>query len=122
MESEPHYLTAVKIHGSRYGMPRAPQEDFVVTLCDQDFKPLAEFKFPYSKFQRGNPKWVTLRTKPTRLPKAFVLCLHFNPTSTKGVFVSHDAEGKSLVGLPNKKAGAFTGGDWMVRAVVDQPK
>ena len=55
-------------------------------------------------------------------PKDFVLCLNFNPTGTKGVYVSHDAEGKSLVGLPGKPGGSFTGGDWMIRAVTDKLK
>lgn len=119
VDSDGHYLTSVKIHGGRYGSPRAPKEDFVVTLCDEEFKPIAEFKFPYSRIERGDAKWVTLRVKPTYVPKDFVICLNFNPTSTKGVFISHDADGKSLVGLPDKKAGFFTGGDWMVRAIVD---
>jgi hypothetical protein len=87
-----------------------------------EFKPIADFKFPYSKIERSSAKWVTLRVKPTNLPKDFVICLNFNPTSTKGVFISHDADGKSLVGLPNKMAGSFSGGDWMVRAIVDKAK
>ncbi len=119
---EGYYLTAVRIHGSRYGQPRAPKEDFHVALCDKDFQLIADFKFPYSKFERGNPDWLTLRVKPTEVPREFVICLNFNPTGTKGVFVSHDAEGTSLVGLPGKKAGGFTGGDWMLRASVDQLK
>ncbi|MCA9135680.1 MAG: hypothetical protein KDB00_02950 [Planctomycetales bacterium] len=121
-KSEGRYLTAIKFHGARYGYPRAPNEDFKITLCDTEFKPLAEFEFPYSKVERGDAKWVTLNLKPTSVPKQFVICLNFNPTGTKGVYISHDAAGKSLVGLPNKRAGAFTGGDWMVRAEVDSLK
>jgi hypothetical protein len=117
-----YYLTSVRIHGSRYGTTRAPKEDFHVSLCDKDFKLIADFKFPYSKVERGNPGWIDLRVKPTKVPTEFVICLNFNPTSTKGVFVSHDAEGSSLVGLPGKKAGSFTGGDWMLRANVDRLK
>ena len=41
---------------------------------------------------------------------------------TKGVLVSHDAKGKSLVGRPGRKAGAFTGGDWLIRVKIDQVK
>lgn len=121
-ESDDLYLTSVKIHGSRYGTSRPPDENFSVTLCDKDFRSLAEFEFPYSRFTRGDSKWVTLRLKPTKLPKEFVLCLNFNPTGTKGVYVSHDADGKSLVGLPGKPAGSFSGGDWMIRAVTDKLK
>jgi hypothetical protein len=117
-----YYLTSVRVHGSRYGYPQAPREDFHVSLCDENFNLIADFPFPYSKFQRGAPTWVTLRTRPTKVPPKFVICVNFNPTGTKGVFVSHDAEGKALVGLPGKPAGQFTGGDWLIRATVDQWK
>ncbi|MCA9102417.1 MAG: hypothetical protein KDA63_14750 [Planctomycetales bacterium] len=117
-----HYLTSVRIHGGRYGYPQAPDEDFHVTLCDKDFKPIADFDFPYKRFQRGEAEWVTLRVKPTQVPAEFVVCLNFNPTQTKGVYVSHDGEGKSLVGLPDKPAGTFGGGDWLVRVSLDQLK
>ena len=116
------FLTEVRIHGGRYGYPQAPKEDFHITLCDPDFNPIADFPFPYSKFARSEPKWVTLKVKPTEVPKNFVICLDFKAQSTKGVYVSHDKEGKSLVGLPKKKAGSFSGGDWMVRASVDRLK
>ncbi len=43
-----------------------------------------------------------LRVKPTRFPRKFVICVNFKPTQSKGVFVSHDAKGESLVGLPGK--------------------
>lgn len=119
---EEYFLTQVRIHGGRYGYPKPPKEDFHVTLCDPDFNPIADFPFAYSKFHYGDPKWVTLRVKPTEVPKKFVICLDFKPESRKGVFVSHDKEGKSLVGRPKKRAGAFTGGDWMVRASVDRLK
>jgi RNA polymerase sigma-70 factor (ECF subfamily) len=119
---EEYFLTQVRIHGGRYGYPKPPKEDFHVTLCDPDFNPIADFPFAYSKFARGDPKWVTLRVKPTEVPKKFVICLDFKAERTKGVYVSHDKEGKSLVGLPKKRAGAFTGGDWMVRVSVDRLK
>ncbi len=116
------FITEVRIHGGRYGYPQPPKEDFHITLCDPDFNPIADFPFPYSKFKRTDPEWVTLKVKPTEVPKNFVICLDFKAERTKGVYVSHDAEGKSLVGLPKKKAGGFTGGDWMVRASLDRLK
>jgi hypothetical protein len=61
-----------------------------------------------------------LRVKPTRVPRKFVICVNFKPTQSKGVFVSHDAKGESLVGLPNKLAGTFSGRDWLIRASIDQ--
>ncbi|MHB0956287.1 MAG: SHD1 domain-containing protein [Pirellulaceae bacterium] len=117
-----YYITALRIHGGRYGYPQAPKEDFHVSLCDTDFELIADFTYPYSKFARGDAKWVELRCKPTALPRDFVVCLNFNPTSTKGVYVSHDSEGEGLVGLPGKQAGSFTGGDWMIRVTVDRLK
>jgi hypothetical protein len=116
------YLTSVRIHGARYGLPAPPKEDFHVTLCDERFHKIADFAFPYSKFPYGSSTWVTLKLKPTKVPKRFVLCLDFNAKATKGVYISHDAEGESLVGLPEKHAGSFTGGDWLIRPSLDQLK
>jgi len=115
-------LVKVKVHGARYGAPRPPREDFVVYLCDEKFQKLAEFPFRYEKFERGEPKWVTLDLKPTKLPKTFYLGVDFDPTQTKGVYVSHDAKGsgsgRSVVGLPGEEPQPFDKGDWLIRAVV----
>ena len=115
------YLTGVAIYGSRYGYPRG---NFHVWLCDKDFKTIADFPFPYSKFKRGNPGWVALPVKPTNVPPDFIVCVGFNPTRTKGVFVHHDKEGggNSLVGLPGKGTREFREGDWLIRVSVDQLK
>lgn len=117
-----YYLTSIRIHGGRYGYPQPPKEDFHVFLCDKDFKLIADFPFPYSRFTRGEPDWVTLRMKPVKVPAEFIICLDFHPERTKGVYISHDAEGKSLVGLPGKPAGYFTGGDWLIRPQLDTLK
>ena len=115
------FLTAVRVHGARYGHPRPPRENFHVTLCDTDFNPIADFTFPYARFPYGKAsKWVTLKVKPTKVPPEFVICLNFNAERTKGVYVSHDAEGTSLVGLPKRPAGRFTGGNWLIRAMVQE--
>jgi len=118
------YLTAVRIFGSRYGYPTAPRENFHIWLCDADFKVIADFPFPYAKFTREAPRWVTLSIKPTNVPSKFIICVGFNPTNTKGVFVHHDREasGKSLAGLPGAKGYPFPEGDWMIRIGLDQPK
>ena len=114
-------VTAVKLHGSRYGYPRPPREDFHVWICDEKLKPIAEFKFPYSTFTRGEPKWVTMKVKPTKAPQKFVVCTGFNPEQTKGVYVSFDATGtgNSLVGLPNAGFRPFRNGDWLIRARIE---
>ncbi len=117
-------LTAVRVHGSRYGYPRPPRENFVVFLCDEKFQPITEFEFPYSKFERGESKWVTLEVKPTKLPRTFILGVDFDPTQTKGVYVSHDKEGsgRSFVGLPKQEAQPFKQGDWLIRAKISPGK
>ena len=118
------YLTSVRIHGSRYGRPRPPKENFHVWLCDKDLKVAADFQFPYAKFARGRPKWVTLTIPPTNVPQDFIICAGFNPTGTKGVYVSRDKEGSgdSLTGLPGHGTRTFNKGDWLIRAKVDQLK
>jgi hypothetical protein len=118
------YLTEVRIHGTRYGRPTPPNEDFQVWLCDKDFKEIAKFSYPYAKFQKGKPRWVVLKTKPTRVPSTFIVCVGFNPTGTKGVFVSRDAEGSgySLTGLPGGEATPFVQGDWLIRVTIGQKK
>jgi hypothetical protein len=118
------YLTAIKIHGARYGSPQAPKEDFVLTLCDENFEVISSFKLPYSKFSFGEMKWVKLEVKPTLVPKNFAVFVEFNPTQRKGVFVSHDGavNHKSYSGLPGKKPRPATKGDWLIRAEVDQLK
>jgi hypothetical protein len=118
------YLTAVKVHGARYGAPQAPREDFVVTLCDEKFEVVASFKLPYAKFERGQLQWVKLDVTPTLVPRKFAVFVEFNPTQRKGVFVSHDAavNHKSYSGLPGRKPRLATKGDWLIRAEVDRLK
>lgn len=118
------YLTAVEIYGARYGTPTAPKENFRVWLCDEQFGAIAEFEIPYSKFERGEPKWVKLPLEATNLPPKFVVCVGFNPAATKGVYVHYDtASGSnSLTGLPGAEPRGFSRGDWMIRVSVDQTK
>jgi hypothetical protein len=117
------YLTSVAIYGAPYGAA-APGETFHVWLCDEDFRAVADFPLPCSAVPRGEAKWTPLRVTPTRVPAKFIVCVGFNPTATKGVFLSHDKEagGNSLVGLPGEKPRPFTKGDWMIRVQVDQAK
>ncbi len=117
-------LTGVRIFGSRYGQPTPPAEDAHVWLCDAEMKTLATFTVPYSSFARGEPKWVTVPVAPTSVPEHFMVCVGFNPTATKGVFVHHDnsASGSSFVGLPGATPKPFEKGDWLIRAVVRTSK
>lgn len=113
-------LKSVFIYGSRYGYPKPPQEDFHIWLCDEDFNVIEDFPFPYSRFKRGNPKWVTFRVKSIEVPSTFVICAGFNPERTKGVYVHYDesSSGNSFTGLPGKEMAVLNDGEWMIRAVV----
>lgn len=119
------YLRGVSIHGARYGGAQAPDQNFHVWLCDAQFRPVADFAFPYKAFERGEAAWVPLPIDPpTLVPQEFIICVGFNPTASSGVFVSRDKAGSAaaLVGLPGGSPRPFGGGDWMIRAVVDRPK
>jgi hypothetical protein len=115
------YLTGVRIYGSRYGLPKPPQENFHIWLCDKDFKVIAEFAQPYSKFPRGTERWVDLPVTPTNVPPEFIICIAFNPTAQKGVYVGYDAQatGNSFTGTPGEQPRDFAQGDWLIRAQVD---
>jgi hypothetical protein len=117
------YVTSLKLHGSRYGEPRPPKEDFNVWICDAQWKPLATFHFPYSSYTRGNPDWKTFRIRPTRVPQEFIVCFGFNPQQTKGVFVSYDDQPSktSMIGVPGKgQPTTFAKGNWLIRCKVEK--
>jgi RNA polymerase sigma-70 factor (ECF subfamily) len=122
-DGEGQKLVAVKIFGSRYGAQQPPAEDFHVYLCDADGKQIKDFAFPYKLFLRGGDRWVTLKlAEPTEVPKNFILCVSFNPTQSKGVYVHYDkaSDGDSRTGLPGELNDAFAQGDWMIRATVSR--
>ncbi|MCC6682319.1 MAG: hypothetical protein IT445_15565 [Phycisphaeraceae bacterium] len=117
------YLTDVAIFASRYGMPQPPKENFQVWLCDEQGQVIRQFDLPYASFQRGAEHWVRLPLEPTQVPPHFMVVFGFNATATKGVYVSHDdqMDGDSRTGLPGRMGSSPTG-DWMIRALVDQPR
>lgn len=122
VDGDSWYVTSVSLHGSRYGYPQPPQEDFNVWICDEHFKPMATFHFPYGSFTRGEPEWKSFRVRPTRVPSKFIVSFGFNPQQTKGVYVSYDAEGSgdSLVGVPEQgEPEPWTKGDWLIRCKVE---
>jgi len=112
-------LDRVDVFGSRYGTPQAPAEDFNIYVCDEDFSPLREFSRPYGLFQRGQNRWFNISVDPASVPRRFYVCLSFNPTSTKGVYVAYDrniAHSHSRSALPythvNDVGQKY---DWMIR-------
>ena len=112
-------VNAVRIFASRYGSPKAPDEDFSVYLLDSKQKVISEFKFPYSMIERGDMKWYTLNTKPTAVGETFYVAISFTPQRTKGVYLGLDSsvkESHSYTGLPAKGfARIAENSDWMVR-------
>jgi hypothetical protein len=122
--SEGWYIRAVSVYGSRYGYPQPPPNTFDVALCDEAMKTIAVWKKPYGTFERGELKWVRMEVPPTRVPKTFFICLAFNPTGQRGVYVAFDTSthGNSLVATPGKPGTPLAEGDWMIRVELDQPK
>jgi RNA polymerase sigma-70 factor (ECF subfamily) len=126
------YLTAVSVHGGRYGAANPPASaTFDVALCDETMRPVAAWKHPYRLFGRGDSKWVRIEIPPTRVPpgaEGFYVALDFRPTATQGVYVSFDASTKggeeagSRVATPGKAGQPFAAGDWMVRVELDRPQ
>jgi RNA polymerase sigma-70 factor (ECF subfamily) len=119
-------ITGIRIHGSRYGMPQPPAEDFVIYGLSEDrSEVLFTETAPYKLFARGVERWVDVKfKKPRDVPKTFWIALDFKAHQTKGVYVSYDTSsgGKhSKTGLPGQPmADVDFGGDWMVRVKVEK--
>jgi tetratricopeptide (TPR) repeat protein len=117
-------LKAVRLYGSRYGEYEAPDEDFDVWICDENFNVIKNFRFPYSLFaKRGYATWVTLKVDDVKVPKEFAICVAFDPHQTKGIYVYHDAKTSrhSYQGIPPEMQ-PFKDGDWLIRAVIEKPE
>jgi RNA polymerase sigma-70 factor (ECF subfamily) len=117
-------LAGIRIHGSRYGLPEAPKESFLVYVLSPDMKEVVRTEMaPYSLFERGPEKWVDVKFgKPIEVPKDFWIAVDFRAGRTKGVYVSYDGstDGKhSRIGLPGMEATPCDfAGDWMIEAVL----
>jgi len=122
-------VRGIKIHGSRYGLPEAPDEDFEITLLTDDLGEILHTEgAPYRLFKRGREMWVrVIFAEPVELPKKFWVALNFNAQRTKGVYVSYDTSTKgeySRVGLAGSKEAPKPtdfGGDWMVQVLLSPP-
>lgn len=125
VDGDNYYLTSVRIHGSRYGGAASGMK-FHIWLCDESWRPITDFTFPYSSFDVDTFKWVDLEVPATNVPRKFIICAVFGGTSEEGIHVAHDKAGggRSFMGLPNADPTPFSllGGDWMIRAVMDTGK
>jgi RNA polymerase sigma-70 factor (ECF subfamily) len=114
----------IRIHGSRYGMPEAPKESFLIYFLSQDLSKVCGTEMaPYSLFERGEERWVEVKfRRPFEVPREFWVVLDFRAHQTKGVYVSFDTStgGKfSRVGLPGIPAQETDfGGDWMIEVLL----
>jgi RNA polymerase sigma-70 factor (ECF subfamily) len=120
----PARVAALRIHGSRYGLPDPPDESFLIYFLTEDRKRILHTELaPYSLFERGEEQWVEVKfERPVELAGTFWIALDFRPHQTKGVYVSFDIStgGKhSLIGLPGLPTSRpRRGGDWMIEAVL----
>ena len=119
-------VRGIKIHGSRYGQPQAPDEEFEITFLSDDLEEiLHDQAAPYRLFKRGKNKWVRIIFRePVELPNEFWVALNFNAHQTKGVYVSYDTSSGgaySRVGLAGDgeapRETKFSG-DWMVQVLL----
>jgi RNA polymerase sigma-70 factor (ECF subfamily) len=122
-------VRGLRIHGSRYGMPQAPDEDFEITFLNDDREEILDSQVaPYRLFKRGKEAWVRVMfDKEVELPEKFWVALNFNAHQTKGVYLSYDTSTKgeySRAGLPGDeeepKETDFSG-DWMVQVMLARP-
>ena len=117
-------LAGISIHGSRYGMPQAPKEDFTIYVMDEEHT-----KALYTEKRLTSSSTAVKRSgspsdsrRRCRLPASSGSPLISRPHQTKGVYVSYDTSTggeHSLVGIPTVEPQPVDfGGDWMVQAIV----
>jgi len=117
-------VVGIRIHGSRYGLPEAPNESFLVYLLSEDLSEVLHTETaPYSLFERGPEGWVDVVFGKARpVPQTFWVALDFRAHRTKGVYVSYDTSSggqHSKVGLPGLQAAAVDfAGDWMIQVLL----
>ncbi len=121
-------LRSVRIHCSRYGYSKAPDENVEISVVSEDGTEIVHTEFvPYSKFKRGESRWTTIPFEEAlTVPEKFWVIVEFNAQRTKGVFVSYDSstDGKrSKIGVPGgeSKEVSFKG-DWMIQAILSKPE
>lgn len=114
-------IAGIQIHGSRYGSATPPDESFLIYVLTEDLTKIAGARMaPYSLFERGPEKWVTVRfDDPVDVPNKGWIVVDFRAGRTKGVYVSFDTDSdgsSSMTGLPGTKTSKPDfDGDWMIR-------
>lgn len=117
-------VAGIRIHGSRYGTKQPPNENFMIYFLDKELSETIATKMaPYSRFERGEEKWVEVKfPKPVDVPKDFWVGTDFRAAQTKGIYLSFDTStdgSRSRVGLPGQEIRpANLGGDWMMEVIL----
>ena len=120
-------VRGIKIHGSRYGLPKAPDEDFEITFLNDNLDEiLLTETAPLSTLQTRsrNCGSASISTSPSNSPKLSGSRLNFNAQQTNGVYVSYDTSTKgehSRVGLAGSEEAPTPtdfNGDWMVQVLL----
>jgi RNA polymerase sigma-70 factor (ECF subfamily) len=113
-------LDRVDVFGSRYGEDKPPNKNFTIFICDEDFNTICEINRPYGLFRKGENQWFKLDIEPVDVPRRFYICLSFEPTYTRGVYVAYDKDvehSHSRSALPYTHVFVVEGKyDWMIRA------
>jgi len=118
--TEEFALTAVRLHGSRYGGGYDPEWTLArVRVCDGEMKELAHAFVPYDSWKVGADDWVEVPVGPLRVPPAFFVGVEYFPTQTCGIYQSiDDSSSGHSYGLSGAELGpSLDGGEWMIRAV-----
>ncbi|WP_417378285.1 hypothetical protein [Gimesia sp.] len=124
LPAEQRELSGIRIHGSRYGTAKPPQERFLIYVLNQDLTEVVATEMaPYALFERGAEQWVEIKfPKPVTVPADAWIAVDFRAGRTKGVYVSYDdsTEGsRSRIGLPGirPKPTGFSG-NWMIEPIL----
>ncbi|MEN6625295.1 MAG: M56 family metallopeptidase [Candidatus Sumerlaeia bacterium] len=119
------YLEAIRIYAARYGDPEPPAMDFHAYVLNEKYQVVSDLRFPYSTVERGEMKWVTLKTPSIEVPDHFVIALAFNPDQRKGVYLGLAPGSRdnphSVVGIPSSGFEPMDKpGEWMVCATLSE--
>lgn len=124
LPAEQRELSGIRIHGSRYGTAKPPQERFLIYVLNQDLTEVVATEMaPYALFERGAEDWVEIKfPKPVTVPEDAWIAVDFRAGRTKGVYVSYDDSietSRSRIGLPGiePKPTGFSG-NWMIEPIL----
>ena len=118
--TEDFALTAVRLHGSRYGAYYDPAWTIArVRVCDEQMEEIAHAFVPYDSWKHGADSWVEVPVGPLRLPENFFVGVEYFPAQTRGIYQSIDTDSSGhSYGLGGSEIGvSLETGDWMIRAV-----